>query len=206
MCKINYSIIIPHRNSAEMLQYCLDSIPARNDIQVIVVDDNSDSNKVDFDKFPKWSGKNYEYYLTKKGKGAGYARNVGLDYAVGTWVIFIDADDYFLPCVDDLLTSSKENPADVVFFRPKSVMLHNHDIVSYRDVFYNNIIDEYFATGNEDKIRVQFHSPWCKLIKLSLIKDYKISNTPALIINDKVISQGKVLNEREITKFIKVLS
>lgn len=38
------------------------------------------------------------------------------------------------------------------------------------------------------------------------IKDYKISNTPALIINDKVISQGKVLNEREITKFIKVLS
>lgn len=38
------------------------------------------------------------------------------------------------------------------------------------------------------------------------IKDYKIFNTPALIINDKVISQGKVLNEREITKFIKVLS
>ena len=31
---------------------------------------------------------------------------------------------------------------------------------------------------------------------------YNITNTPALIINDKLISQGKVLNEREIKKFI----
>ena len=31
---------------------------------------------------------------------------------------------------------------------------------------------------------------------------YNITNTPALIINDKLISQGKVLNEREINEFI----
>ena len=31
---------------------------------------------------------------------------------------------------------------------------------------------------------------------------YNITNTPALVINDKIISQGKVLNEREIKKFI----
>jgi protein-disulfide isomerase len=35
---------------------------------------------------------------------------------------------------------------------------------------------------------------------------YNITNTPALIINDKIISQGKVLNEREIKKFIEVLA
>jgi protein-disulfide isomerase len=35
---------------------------------------------------------------------------------------------------------------------------------------------------------------------------YNISNTPALIINDKVISQGKILSEREIKKFIEVLA
>ena len=36
--------------------------------------------------------------------------------------------------------------------------------------------------------------------------EYNITNTPALIINDKLISQGKVLNEREIKKFIEVLA
>ena len=35
---------------------------------------------------------------------------------------------------------------------------------------------------------------------------YNITNTPALVINDKIISQGKVLNEREIKKFIQVLA
>ena len=35
---------------------------------------------------------------------------------------------------------------------------------------------------------------------------YNITNTPALIINDKLISQGKVLNERKIKKFIEVLA
>ena len=35
---------------------------------------------------------------------------------------------------------------------------------------------------------------------------YNITNTPALIINDKLISQGKVLNEREIKKYIEVLA
>ncbi len=35
---------------------------------------------------------------------------------------------------------------------------------------------------------------------------YNITNTPALVINDKIISQGKILNEREIKKFIEVLA
>lgn len=53
---INYSIIIPHKNTPDLLQYCLDSIPVRDNVLVIVVDDNSDTNKVDFNNFPKWRG------------------------------------------------------------------------------------------------------------------------------------------------------
>ena len=48
---INYSIVIPHKNTPDLLQYCLDSIPVRDDVQVIVVDDNSDADKVDFEHF-----------------------------------------------------------------------------------------------------------------------------------------------------------
>ena len=40
-----YSIVIPHKNAQDLLKYCLDSIPIRDDIQVIVVDDNSDADK-----------------------------------------------------------------------------------------------------------------------------------------------------------------
>lgn len=37
-------------------------------------------------------------------------------------------------------------------------------------------------------------------------KKYNVSNVPALIINEKVISQGKVLNEKEIANFIRILA
>ena len=49
-------------------------------------------------------------------------------------------------------------------------------------------------------------------VEIELLEDkkyedkYSVSNTPALVINDKVVSKGKVLNEREIKNFIRILS
>ena len=63
---INYSIIIPHKNIPNLLQRCLDSIPNREDVQIIVVDDNSDPNIVDFDKFPGLNRSNVEVIFTKE--------------------------------------------------------------------------------------------------------------------------------------------
>lgn len=51
--EINYSFIIPHRNVPHLLQRCIDSIPKRDDIQIIIVDDNSDPKIVNFECFPK---------------------------------------------------------------------------------------------------------------------------------------------------------
>jgi len=38
------------------------------------------------------------------------------------------------------------------------------------------------------------------------LNKYNIKNIPGLIINDKKVSEGKVLNDREILRMIKVLS
>ena len=63
---INYSIIIPHRNIPKLLQRCLGYIPYRDDVQIIVVDDNSDPQVVDFDNFPGMNIPNVEVYFTKE--------------------------------------------------------------------------------------------------------------------------------------------
>lgn len=78
MNTILLTVLIPHKNNQVLLEKCLSSIPLRDDIQVIVVDDNSDPEIVDFNHFPRWSGINYECYFTKEGRGAGFARNEGL--------------------------------------------------------------------------------------------------------------------------------
>ena len=90
---INYSIIIPHKNSVNLLRRCLFSIPQREDVQIIVVDDNSnrdvDNLKEVVSQFPCT-----ELVLTS-GDGAGHARNIGLKHVKGKWVLFADADDFF---------------------------------------------------------------------------------------------------------------
>lgn len=47
-----YSIIVPHYNNPKLLQRLLDTIPVRSDLEIVVVDDNSDPSIVDFSAFP----------------------------------------------------------------------------------------------------------------------------------------------------------
>ena len=113
---INYSIIIPHKDIPDLMRRCLDSIPRREDVQIIVVDDNSDPEIVKFDCFPGLGEPCVEVYFTQEGKGAGYARNVGLEHAVGKWVLFADADDFFCPGMLEKLDAYEDSEAEVVAF------------------------------------------------------------------------------------------
>ena len=185
---INYSIIIPHKNCPELLLYCLDSIPVRDDVQVIVVDDNSDADKVDFDHFPQWKGDNYECCFTKEGKGAGYARNVGLGKVKGKWVLFADADDFFFPQIDKVFDEHVDSVADIVFFRPKGVMLFDRITPSKRGTVINGIIDRYLESGNDVELRCWTYSPWCRLVKTALIKNNNIGFEETRYSNDILFS------------------
>lgn len=114
---INYSFIIPHKNTPDLLQKCLDSIPRRDDVQIIVVDDNSDPDKVDFNHFPGHDDPKVEVCLTKEGKGAGYARNIGLTHAVGKWLVFADSDDFFTSSFPPFMAKHVDSDADIIVWK-----------------------------------------------------------------------------------------
>lgn len=185
---INYSIIIPHKNSPELLANGLATIPLRDDVQVIVVDDNSDVSLVDFSNFPQWNGVHYECYFTKEGKGAGYARNIGLSHAIGKWVLFMDADDYILPSVNEIFDEYLYDDADVIYFRPQAIMQEDYTTISKRANLYNFLIDSYMQTADENEIRTRFYVPWSKFVKRSLIERYSIKFEEIPYSNDVVFS------------------
>ena len=57
MNNIDFSVIIPHFNSFNLLGKLIESIPNRREIEVIVVDDNSDNSDIKvFKKNYKRSG------------------------------------------------------------------------------------------------------------------------------------------------------
>ena len=57
MDKPLFSIIIPHFDIPDLLMRCLKSIPVSEDIQVIVVDDNSPDADTYLERYPEFGNK-----------------------------------------------------------------------------------------------------------------------------------------------------
>ena len=173
--KYTYTIIIPHKNSPKLLQRCLDSIPQREDLHIIIVDDNSDSDKVDFNHFPGYERNDVELIFTKEGKGAGYARNIGLSKTNSEKVIFADADDYFNYCLKEILDDYKNDNTDLVFFNRLNVNGEYYTYSNKRD-WYGGYFKKYQDNPNEAEklFRYEYDGPVCKIVRKSLIDKYNI--------------------------------
>ncbi len=110
------SIIIPIYNVEEFLPQCLDSIihQTYQNLEIILVNDGST------DTCPKIC----ENYATKDARikvvniensGSAEARNVGLNYATGELISFLDSDDYLaLNFYDSLCEVLLHEKADIV--------------------------------------------------------------------------------------------
>lgn len=125
MNQYRLSIIIPHYNIPDLLEKLLDSIPNRDDIQIIVVDDNSDERVDQLNTVIKRNqDRNLELYFgSDKKHGTGLCRNVGLDHAEGQWVLFADADDFFVDGWFEKLQNFFDSDFDLVQFVPTSLNL-----------------------------------------------------------------------------------
>lgn len=184
--KIVCTIIIPHKNAPELLRRCLDSIPSREDIQVIVVDDDSNPDVVDFAHFPGLNDPYTEIYFTKEGRRAGYARNVGLKKARGKWIIFADADDFFTGNLTKLIDRHKDSESDMICFTSLSVYSDDTDRPSKRDHNNKRILRflENPDVQAEQQLRYGIPEPWGKMIRTSLLSDHSIVFEESMVAND----------------------
>lgn len=196
-----FSIIIPHRNTPKLLSRCLTTIPVRDDLEIIIVDDNSDPQIVDFSHFPGQNREDTIVIFTKEGRGAGYARNEGLRQATGNWVYFVDADDYLSDNFDDILTKySIRKDLDMVFLNAKAVNekgIESHLIVNRFIKNYNN-----GRPMSLKVLRYMFWSPWSRLIWRRLLTDHNIQFEEVPVSNDA----WAILNASYLAKRIAVES
>lgn len=187
MGQINYSVIIPTHNIPDLLQRCLDSIPDRGDLQIIVVDDNSDPKIVDFDNYPGKERDNVRIIFTKEGKGAGYARNIGVSHAVGKWLVFADSDDFFLDQVNAVLDKYVEDESDIVFFDIDSVYSDSLE-PSPRHLARSKTLNSLKGKKLDWYCRYKYTEPWGKIIKRDLVERNGIKFDETPVANDYMFS------------------
>lgn len=85
---IKVSIIMPAYNAEKFIEHALASIPIRDDIEIIVVNDGSTDNTARIAKTF-----NVKLIDRKENLGIGYSRKEGLTYAKGEYIMFFDSDD-----------------------------------------------------------------------------------------------------------------
>lgn len=91
------SIIVPVYNSGAYLEECLNSLVLQDvvDFEVIIVDDNSSDNSLDIiKKYCELLPDVFKYIHLDENKGVSVARNIGLKYASGEYIGFVDSDDF----------------------------------------------------------------------------------------------------------------
>ena len=183
-----FSIIIAHYDIPDLLMRCLKSIPVSEDIQVIVVDDNSPDADTYLERYPELSRPYLEFIRAPKNGGAGYARNIGLDHAKGTWLLFADADDFYVYNMYEIINTHVESDADVIYFQKRAVHSENLNCKSSRSGYIDEIMDIYIKTGDELPVRTRHHVPWGKMIRKSLIENHHIRFEEIKYSNDILFS------------------
>ena len=181
----NISIIIPHytRSTTALLVRAVNSIPIDKSLQVLIID----NSPVKIDKNLFANRGNVEILYSDNTKGAGHARNVGLDKSEGKWLLFLDADDFFVDKTFDLLKEFYDSTDDIIFFRMTSCFSDTLEKAERHKV-YDNIIDNYFETNNEHELRCFYPSPCGKLVKTKFVKENSIYFDEVLASNDEMFA------------------
>lgn len=149
MCDIKASVIIPIYNVEDYLEECLLSVihQTLEGLQVIMIDDGSQdgSSQIAREFADKYD--NFEYIRQENG-GLGNARNTGVKYARGKYLVFLDSDD-IVPddAYERMYLAAERNRSDFVighvtrFDSKKETVSKQHEFVFQKYLDKTHIIE-----------------------------------------------------------------
>lgn len=208
---IKVSVILPIYNVQPYLQQCLDTIlnQTLRDIEVICVDDGStdDSNLI----VRELSKKDERLILLEQeNKGAGAARNKGMEIAKGKYLSFLDSDDFFeLNMLEKAYQRAEEISAQIVCFRSTRYF----DIDGRFEECNWTIKKEQMPDKkvfSADEIKSNFYLSmlgwaWDKLFLHNFIKDENLNFQEIMIHNDMYFTYSALISAERITVLEDVL-
>lgn len=180
------SIISPCFNGVSFIDRCVTSVLAQTetDWELLIINDGSTDCSDSVIK--NWTKKDQRIKnISKNNGGVSSARNVGLDYARGKWITFLDIDDTLEPNALKLLINLAEhNKSDIVY---AGYNIIKNDIVTGE----TPALREVTMTANE--LCLELFRPsdypyqgynWNKLYKKSIIDNHNIRFAESIKYNE----------------------
>ena len=119
------SVIIPIYNTSKYLQKCVSSVLEQtySDLEVILVDDCSTDNSYEICRKMAFNDSRIILHHNNKNRGLSITRNIGMELASGSFITFVDSDDWI-----DIETYAKamnySEDYDIIGF---NMMIHYRD-------------------------------------------------------------------------------
>lgn len=187
------SIIIPIYGVEKYIEECLDSIISQEcegiDLECILIDDCTPDNSMTVvsKKLQEYHGGiNFIIKHHDINRGHCAARNTGLKYASGDYVLFVDSDDILAPKALQSLYEelNKTNVCEV-----DVIMGNAYDRMDKRCIMDFDDDTSFLIENNKEEAlrkllsRELFHTSWNKLVK------------KAMLIRDKIYFEEGIINE-----------
>lgn len=191
---VKVSIIIPVYNVEAYLGQCLDSLLQQTlkDFEVICVDDGSTDRSLLI--LEQYARKDSRIIIRKQhNKGAGSARNLGLLYAQGEYLIFLDSDDFFEEdMLEKCVTTLDKDQSDMVGFLSRRYYHKTGQYVEMPDSIRLENCPSYSPFFANEEAKYIFNifqiAPWNKMYRHSFIKLNKLSFQEIPRANDVAFS------------------
>lgn len=171
------SIIVPIYNASSFLGRCLTSILHQTfqDWECITIDDGStDGSNLICDSFADVDSRFKS--LRKNNGGVSSARNLGINHAVGQWILFVDADDVLINDSLETLTSLTNDEIDCVIGGYVTADEKGNILSSSEEIIKETV--------DWEKLPLHFYYPfhgkfygylWNRLMRLEIIKKHNIT-------------------------------
>lgn len=116
MQKTLVSIVIPIYNVEKTIKKCLDSIQKQTyqNIEILCIDDCSPDKSASIVMHLQKSDPRIKYFTYKKNRGSGGARDFGIRHAKGSYIFFVDADDFIDPIFIEQYMRESKNGFDII--------------------------------------------------------------------------------------------
>jgi glycosyltransferase involved in cell wall biosynthesis len=150
------SVIVPVYNVEPYLRECLDSVVRQTlgfeKIELIAVDDGStDGSGRILDEYAASRAMTVSH--ESRSGGAGRPRNVGLDIATGTYVFFLDADDYLgTEALERLVDMAERNRSDIVVGKMVPIGGRQLRTISFRKGADRADLERVYLSGSVQKL------------------------------------------------------
>lgn len=146
------SIIVPIYNAEKYLKRCLDSIlnQSYQNIEIILINDASTDR---CDEICEQYSKQYSQikYLKNSNQGVSESRNIGIEIASGSYITFVDSDDYIeKDHIETLVEDVYIYKSDVIVGNYRMKNEKNINIANGNNYNYKNII----FPNNESKLKL----------------------------------------------------